>query len=85
MCLCVSRQISHSYILMINKQGELLRMVDFRSARVDADSADTLKIFAGLGALSLAAAAGVVVHGARWVGTLDMGVSVDRDMDLELT
>ena len=42
-------------------------MVDFRSARVDADSADTLKIFAGLGALSLAAAAGVVVHGARCV------------------
>ena len=40
-------------------------MVNFREARVDADSQDTIKIFAGLGALSLAAAAGVVVHGAR--------------------
>jgi hypothetical protein len=55
-------------------QGELLRMVDFRAARVDADSADTLQIFAGLGALSLLAAACVVVHGARYVVVVVMVV-----------
>ncbi len=54
-------------------------MVDFRSARVDADSADTLKIFAGLGALSLAAAAGVVVHGARCVVVAFWGMDGWRD------
>lgn len=62
------RHYTHIYIYTSDAQGELLRMIDFRSARIDADSSlDTIKIFVGLGALSLAAAASVVVRGSRCV------------------
>jgi len=46
-------------------QGELLRMIDFRQhAQVDIDSPDTLKLFAGLGLVAVAAAAGVIWKGS---------------------
>jgi manganese-transporting P-type ATPase len=40
-------------------------MIDFRSARVDADSPETLYILLALSAVSLASSASVVLHGLR--------------------